>query len=161
MADKMRFEDVLERNGVLVFSSKGTSMRPLIREGRDAVTIRKTDTPPKKLDAVLFRRPGSGAYVLHRILRVNGDGTYWIVGDNCVSGETVAGENILGVLTDVTRKSGRQISTNGFGCRLYARTWCAWYPVRFALIRARNLCAGALGRLRRGRRSEPPDDKEI
>ena len=40
---------------------------------------------------------------MHRILRVNPDGSYWIVGDNSFSGETVQEEQILGVLSAVMR----------------------------------------------------------
>lgn len=99
------FEEELNRTGKLVYTASGVSMMPLIRQQTDLILIEKRDhwgVP----DVVLFRRPGvtgRGAYVLHRIARVNPDGSCFIIGDNCISGETVQPENILGVLTDVIR----------------------------------------------------------
>lgn len=141
MAEVSTFEQQLEEHGRLVFTNKGVSMMPLLREDRDIMVIeRKGAERCKKYDAVLFRRPGMegrGAYVLHRILRVNPDGSYWIVGDNCVSGETVREEQILGVLTAVVR-DGRTVSVTDRGYRLYVRLWCAPYRLRFFILRARN-----------------------
>ena len=93
------FEGELERSGKLAYTNVGVSMLPLIRQGKDVMVIEKADTY-RPLDAVLFRRKGvtgRGAYVLHRILKSMPDGKYWIVGDNCVSGELVERGNILGL----------------------------------------------------------------
>ena len=88
----MRFEEVLEKKGVIAYTNVGVSMLPLLRENRDIMIIRKRGADRlKKYDAVLFVRPevqDQSCYVLHRILKVLEDG-YWIVGDNCVSGEYV------------------------------------------------------------------------
>lgn len=150
MSEKMTFEQVLERDGQLAYTNVGVSMMPLLRQGRDLMIIeRKGPERCRKLDAVLFKRPGRtgrGAYVLHRILRVNGDGTYWIVGDNCVSGETVAEENVLGVLTAVVR-DGKTVPVTAPGYRLYVNTWCRFYPLRIALLRARHFAGRCLRKL--------------
>ncbi len=144
MADTVSFEEALARTGTLVYTNKGVSMMPLLREDRDLMVIaRRGAERCKKYDAVLFCRPGvegRGAYVLHRVLRVNDDGTYWIVGDNCASGETVREENVLGILTAVVR-DGRTIPVTNWTYRLYVRLWCAPWPLRFALKRARALAA--------------------
>ena len=88
--------DYLKENGRITYSNVGVSMLPLLRQGRDLMVIeRKNGESFKKYDAVLFRRPnarGRDDYVLHRILRINKDGSYWIVGDNCCTrllGDTV------------------------------------------------------------------------
>ena len=102
------FETILAETGTLCYKSVGVSMLPLIRQGRDMIVInRRPAERLKKYDVALYVRPGvsgRGAYVLHRVMRVNPDGTYWILGDNCISGETVKEENILGVLSRVVRK---------------------------------------------------------
>ena len=134
------FEEELERSGKLAYTNVGVSMLPLIRQGKDVMVIEKADSY-RPLDAVLFRRKGvtgRGAYVLHRILKIMPDGKYWIVGDNCVSGELVERENILGVLTGVSRK-GKLIKNTDFRYRAYVRLWCAPYPVRFFILRALRL----------------------
>ena len=131
------FEDILAETGTLCYTNVGVSMLPLIREGRDVIVIkRRTEARLKKYDVVLFKRPGvsgRGTYVLHRVLKVKPNGTYWIVGDNCTSGETVREENVIGVLTDVVR-GGRSL-TDGIGYWLYVHTWAACWPVRFLLLR--------------------------
>ena len=130
------FEEELERTGKLVYTNVGVSMLPLIRQGKDVMIIEKADDY-KPLDAVLFRRrgvTGRGAYVLHRILKITPDGKFWIVGDNCVSGETVERENILGVLTCVSRH-GKLIKRTDIGYRAYLRLWCAPYKMRFLVLK--------------------------
>lgn len=153
MNEPISFEQLLETTGRLVYTNKGVSMMPLLRQDRDLMVIeKKGDGPCRKYDAVLFKRPevrGRGAYVLHRILRVNADGSYWIVGDNCVSGETVRDEQILGILTAVVR-GGRTIPVTAPLYRFYVHLWCDAYPVRFALLRFGRLAAEYLRRLRRG-----------
>ena len=93
MEQPISFEALLARDGKLVYTNKGVSMMPLLRQDRDLMIIeKKGEERCRRFDAVLFRRPGvdgRGAYVMHRILRVNDDGTYYIVGDNCLTGVTV------------------------------------------------------------------------
>ena len=123
----------LSKSGVIIHTNKGTSMMPLLRENRDLMVIRKKGVERFcKYDAVLFQRP-NGEYVLHRILKVNPD-SYWIVGDNCISGETVKDEQILGILTDIVR-DGKTIKTSDSGYLLFVRVWCALFPVRSLWLR--------------------------
>ena len=133
MNETLSFDEVLERDGQLVFTNKGVSMMPLLRADRDLMIIdRKGPEPCKVNDAVLFKRyspSGKVAYVLHRVLRVNGDGTYYIVGDNCLEGETVQDENVIGVLSAVVR-DGRTISVDDPLYQLYVRCWAARLPLR-------------------------------
>ena len=150
------FEEELARNGNLVFPNVGRSMLPLLREGRDLMVIERAEEL-RCFDAVLFRRPGvsgRGAYVLHRILKVRPDGRCWIVGDNCVEGEDVRRENVLGVLTAV-RRGDRLIRVTDPAYRLYVALWCRPYRLRFALLRLARFarrCAGRALRLVRERR---------
>ncbi|MBP3893384.1 MAG: S24/S26 family peptidase [Atopobiaceae bacterium] len=141
----MGIEEVLNTTGSYVYTNVGTSMMPLLREHRDVMVIRKKDAGkrPRRLDVVLFRRPGRRDYVLHRIMRVNDDGTYWIMGDNCMTGETVAEDNVLGILEAVVR-DGKHVPVTSPAFRLYSHLWCDAYPVRVALQRLRRRLRGAL-----------------
>lgn len=120
-------EKELTERGVLCRTTVGTSMLPLLREGRDVSVIVRKDPPFRKYDAVLFRRP-DGTLVLHRILKAR-DGMYRIAGDNCESSEWVRQEDILGVLAAV-RRGGKTISAKGLPYKLYARLQAAAFPVR-------------------------------
>ena len=154
MSETTKFEDVLARYGKLVYPNKGVSMRPLLRQGRDLMVIeRKGPEPCKKYDAVLFKRPsvsGPDAYVLHRILRVNDDGSYWIVGDNCFTGDTVREDQILGTLRAVVRDGKKTVSVTSPAYRAYVSLWCDFYPLRFALLRLKRFGGGCLRKLRGG-----------
>ena len=74
-----RFEDVIERDGRLVYTNVGDSMRPLIRQDRDILIIEKPHGRLKKYDVPLYKRD-SGQYVLHRVLKVR-EKDYVICGD--------------------------------------------------------------------------------
>ena len=71
------------------------------------------------------------------MIRRNPDGSFWIVGDNCVSGERVEPEQILGILTEVIR-DGKPVDFQKLSYRFYVRFWCAPYRIRFVLLRVRN-----------------------
>ncbi|MBR0200415.1 MAG: hypothetical protein IJQ42_09655 [Oscillospiraceae bacterium] len=140
------FEEELEQNGTLVFPNKGKSMLPLLRENRDLMVIRKKGPERcKKYDAVLFRR--GEQYVLHRILKVR-EKDYWIVGDNCCTGDDVRDEQILGVLTQVVR-DGKTISTTDPVYRIYVHLWCDLFPLRSVLLRTRGRAYRAGSRIKR------------
>lgn len=128
------FEEILDRDGKLIYKTKGTSMRPMLRENRDLVVIAVPDRPVKKYDVVLYKR--NNAYVLHRVLRVN-ESEYLIRGDNTYSMEKVPRAAVLGILTEFKR-NGKTYSVNNTGYRYYARIWHAIYPLRRLAIRVRK-----------------------
>ena len=100
-----RIADYLAENGRLTYSNSGTSMMPLLKEGRDLFTVR-AKRPGERFavgDVVLYLRPPD-KYVLHRIVEV-GDGSYSMLGDNCVTRETgIPESDVLGVMTGYVRK---------------------------------------------------------
>ena len=144
------FEEELNRSGSIIFTNVGGSMRPLIREGKDVMYIKRADGEIKKYDVVLFVRPnivGRGHYVLHRIIKINKDGSYWIVGDNCLDGETVSRDNIIGVLNAVVR-NGKTIKTSDFSYKLYVLFWGAPYRFRFLVKKSQRFARRAVRKLR-------------
>lgn len=96
------FETQLKESGFLVFTNKGISMMPLIRQDKDIMVIRRLEKPPQIYDAVLFIRD-NGQYILHRVIRKNRDGSYFIRGDNCIAGENIRPEKIIGILCEIKR----------------------------------------------------------
>lgn len=136
MMTESSFEEILSRDGRLVYSSVGDSMLPLIRQGRDLVVIKKAEGRLKKYDIPLYKRP-NGRYVLHRVLRVHKD-SYDICGDNRRHIERgVTDRQILGVLTAVVR-DGREIPLKGWKYRLYILFWCAPFPIRAGILMIRD-----------------------
>lgn len=130
MNDKISFEDILESDGVLVYKTKGVSMKPMLRQNRDVIVITKKD-PAQKLqpmDVALYKR--GEQYVLHRVIRATESG-YEIRGDNTFAIEKVPETAVIGVLQSFTR-NGKNIDVNDRGYQRYARLWNNLYPVRKA-----------------------------
>ncbi len=114
-----KFENEIESKGYIIYTNEGDSMMPLLRQHRDIMVIRKITEPLKKNDAVLFKRP-NGAYVLHRIVKVRGLGTYIIAGDNRPFSEKVPEEWIIGILSEII-KDGRHISVESDEYKAYLK----------------------------------------
>ena len=131
-----RFEDVIERDGRLVYTNVGDSMRPLIRQDRDILIIEKPQGRLKKYDVPLYKRD-SGQYVLHRILKVR-DSDYVICGDNRYCKEYgITDRHIIGVLTAVVR-DGKEMPITDWRYRLYVHLWCDLFPLRAVILKARR-----------------------
>jgi hypothetical protein len=132
----MTLAEQLDSHGVIMRPNKGVSMMPLLREDRDMMVIRKRgEERLRKYDAVLFVRT-NGEYVLHRILKVHPD-SYWIVGDNCISGEIVQEEQVIGILTEIVR-DGKTIRVTDRGYLVFVHIWCALFPLRSLWLRFRG-----------------------
>ena len=117
----MSIERYLADNGKLIYTNKGRSMLPLLREGRDMFIITKKYPKRCKVgDVVLFRRGKD--YVLHRVVDVR-DKDYVILGDNCITHEAgITDNDILGLMTGFVR-NGQEHSINELGYRLYVYVW--------------------------------------
>lgn len=127
--NKSTFEEYLDKNGTLIYRNIGTSMLPLLKQGRDLFVVqKKTQSRYKKYDVVLFKR-NDNKYVLHRIIKVNKN-DYTIRGDNCVYKEYgVKDEDILGVMTSFIRK-GKEYTVDNKFYRIYSVLWCKLYFLR-------------------------------
>jgi len=131
--NKLSFEEILEKEGRLIYSNVGDSMLPLIRQGRDLLLIERPSGRLKKYDVPLYRRE-SGQYVLHRVLKVREE-DYVICGDNRWQKETgISDRQVLGVLTAVIR-DGREIPMSSPGFRLQAHLWCDLFPLRAFILK--------------------------
>ena len=131
-----RFEDVIERDGRLIYTNVGNSMRPLIRQDRDILIIEKYEGRLKKYDVPLYKRD-SGQYVLHRVLKVR-DSDYVICGDNRYSKEYgITDRHIIGVLTAVVR-DGKEVPITDWRYRLYVHLWCDLFPLRAFILKAKQ-----------------------
>ena len=132
--------EILARDGEVVYTTKGVSMEPLLRENRDVVVIRKLgDVKPKRGDVVLFVRPGQeGHNVLHRVVRVEKDGTYTIIGDHqSVPERHIRLDQIVGIMTSFIR-DGKETGVDDPEYQKYVRKVQRKYPWRqfFAYAKA-------------------------
>lgn len=130
----IRLEELLEKEGVIVYKTQGFSMKPMLKENRDVVVIKPAKERLKPMDVAFYKRGES--YILHRVLEVKED-YYLIRGDNTFIFEEVPFDDVLGVLTEFKRK-GKSIMVDGTLYRFYARFWTAIYPVRLLYFRVRQ-----------------------
>ena len=107
MPSPIKFEEVLDKDGELIFTNVGYSMYPLIKQREDILRIVKTDTY-KKGDIVLYKS-NVDHYVLHRILKIKKDKII-LAGDyNYFKDKPITKNMILGLLTTITKKDGKII----------------------------------------------------
>lgn len=114
-------KEQLESGGRAAFISHGTSMKPLLKDGENKITLIKPLEEPRKYDIIFYRR-SDGKFILHRIVGVKKDG-FVCRGDNQFQNEfPVTKEQIIAVLSEYT-KNGKQKKINCFSQKLYARFW--------------------------------------
>lgn len=131
-------EKILAEQGIFMGQFKGVSMRPLLKQGRDTVVIEPFAAagPVQPGDIVLYRSD-AGKYVLHRVIRQEGDAEYVFLGDNCVTLEHVRKEQLLGKLTAFYR-DGRKYTGEELRFRVYELLWCRPWKARILLLKAKN-----------------------
>ena len=125
------FDEYLDSHDSLTYRNTGTSMMPLLKEGRDLFTVTgKGESRFRRGDVVLYRR--GEEYVLHRVIRVR-EHDYVILGDNCIRKETgITDADIIGVMTGFVHR-GREHTVKEAGYRLYSGLWMGIAPMRILL----------------------------
>jgi len=109
------------------FPVKGTSMRPLLKNG-DVVTLKKFDSNPKIGDILFFRRP-DGAFVLHRLRKIK-NGKLYIVGDHQTALEEVLYENVIATAINYKKSNKDKIyNMKGVKYKFYK------FIVKFKIVR--------------------------
>lgn len=108
----------LNAGGEIVYSPKGVSMLPCIKEARDSVILKKCERPYKKWDMVFYRRL-DGAFVLHRIINIQENGKFTICGDNQYSLEKDVDESIIIAIVCSLKRNGKEVDFNSFSYKLY------------------------------------------
>lgn len=127
MNDIKQIEEVIKEQGMLVCTTVGTSMYPMLRNRRDTIIVERYEGRLKKYDVPLYKC--GSRYILHRIIEVRPD-SYVICGDNCERKEYgITDEQILGVLTGFYRGS-KQIDMRSWKYKAYSRLACATFPLR-------------------------------
>lgn len=130
-ADLKSVEKLLETQDEVMTRTRGISMRPLLRQGRDVVVIKKPQFPLKAGDAPVYRVKGKKELVLHRILKVRRDGVYIIRGDNLFFKEYVKEEQIVGVMTAFYREGKYCDCSKSRTYRAYIFLNRVSYPLRY------------------------------
>lgn len=114
------------------FTPSGVSMRPFIEGDKDSVVLAPLGRLPKRGDILLARVTGYAGrrtYVLHRLIRIEGE-LYILQGDGNLMGEEQCRlEDIIGRVMRIETPSGRRKPLTR-GC-----IWHALFPVRKWLLK--------------------------
>lgn len=130
MTDGHSIEDRVAELGEIVFSTKGRSMYPMLRNRKDMSVIRRYEGEKLNVgDVPVFRRK-HGKLVMHRIVKITPE-MYITRGDNEIHYEKVRPERIFGVLKGFYR-NGRYIDCEKsrlYKCYVFLNRIS--YPIRF------------------------------
>ena len=111
-------KDLLLTKGEITGLTKGNSMKPLFRDGKDKAIILPITTPIKQNDVLLYRNADSQDTILHRVVKTK-NGKLILRGDNLYYNENdIRQENIVGVLNAFYR-NGKYYECNFLFERAY------------------------------------------
>ena len=127
--------DVQLEQGEAPLRVTGTSMYPTFRNGVDTVFLRKPEGTLRKGDVLLYRRE-NGQYVLHRIVRLQGQ-TLILSGDNQHEPEYLKPSQVI-ARVERFRRGKREYTSTHLGYRAWVWLWVWLFPVRRPLLQVRN-----------------------
>ena len=130
-ADLKSVADLLKTQDEVMTRTRGVSMRPLLRQGRDIVVIKRPKFPLKAGDVPVYCVNGKKELVMHRILKAGNDGVYIIRGDNLFVKEYVAESQIVGVMKAFYRDGKYCDCEKSRKYSLYIILNRATYPARY------------------------------
>ena len=134
-------EELLAEGRQVTILVRGNSMRPLLRDGRDKVILRKANDEDIKIGAVLLFRY-RGSHVMHRVTRIEGDVITFEGDGNYKLQEVASRKDIIAVMETVVRPSGRRIECSSRRWRVLSFVWLS--QARFV----RRVILGIMRRLK-------------
>lgn len=125
-------KEMLDKGGTVNFNPRGTSMLPTLHNDGDRVVLKKLNKV-KKYDLPLYLRD-DGQFVLHRVHKINPDGTFNMCGDNQWTIEkNVRPDQIIGTVIKIYR-GNKSFSTNNVIYKIYVVLWVTIRPLRHIVI---------------------------
>ncbi len=125
-------KEQLESGGNVKIPITGTSMLPLLVQGRDFVILKSCEKA--EINDIIFYRRNNGAFVLHRIIGIDDKG-YILCGDNqWVKEYGIKEHNIIGVVTEIHR-NGKAINVGDKKYIKYYKRWLKLFPIRKPLVK--------------------------
>lgn len=111
----------------------GSSMSPFLIHGRDTVYLSRLTRPARRGDILLYQRR-NGAYILHRVWKVEND-SCTMVGDAQVDLEPgIRDDQIIAIVTAADRK-GRRMAPGSFWWEFFEKVWIRIVPLRHRIWR--------------------------
>ena len=132
-------ERSIKELGYAVAPTAGTSMMPLLKEGRDRVELKPyCHERLKKGDVVLYKK-NDGTLVLHRIIKTENREFFTVLGDHQFkNAERVNKNQIIAVACGFFIK-GRYVTEKTRWYRLYKKLWLCNLNVRRIILAVLSL----------------------
>lgn len=125
-----KLEQCLQELGYAVVPIQGSSMWPLLHEKESWVQVTARDDAHLRTGEVVLYRRANGQLVLHRIIRLGENDTYWVCGDHQWKlDEQIPDAQILAVAR-VFSRNGRCFDEQNIWYRLYGILWNSSMTVR-------------------------------
>ena len=115
-------KEVIESGGEFRLYPRGTSMLPLLRQGKDSVILVAPQKPQKR--DILFYKRANGQFVLHRVVGIAKDGSCIMCGDNQSELEKGITADMIIASVSAIYKGEKRIEKNAFGRKIYELFWC-------------------------------------
>ena len=144
VVDTREYVDVLrgltEEGQLVSMLIAGNSMSPFLIHQRDYIYFEKPKRELKVGDPVFYQRD-NGQYVMHRICKVNKDGTYDIVGDAQREIEKgIRRDQIFALIVRVQRK-GKMTEPGDFCWDFFEKVWIRIVPLRRIVLKLYGIVA--------------------
>lgn len=118
----------------------GGSMTPFLHHG-DTVYLDLPDTPLKNGDVVLYTRL-NGQYILHRIKKINKDGSFIMVGDAQQALELLPSRDLIHARVTAARHRGKRIHPGQPRWWFFQHVWLMVVPFRHRLMQLSGVLRG-------------------
>lgn len=123
---------MIDEGRTVTFRVRGRSMHPMIEGDRDSVVLVPCTGEVKK-DDIILAEVSPQRYVLHRIIKVEGD-TLTMRGDgNLVGTETFRRSDVIGRAEAFIRK-GKRLNMDSRRWKVYSFFWTRLMPLRRYLL---------------------------
>lgn len=132
-------ERSIKELGYAVAPITGTSMLPLLKEGRDRVELEPCSQERLKKGNVVLYKKNDGTLVLHRIIKTENGEFFTVLGDHQFkNAERVNNNQIIAVACGFFIK-GRYINEKTRWYRLYKKIWLCNLNVRRIILAVLSL----------------------
>ena len=131
--DTVEYVDMLrnltESGNTVNMLISGNSMAPFLIHQRDYIYFEKPKRELKKGDPVFYQRD-NGQYIMHRICRVNPDGSYDMIGDNQRGIEKGIRRDQIFALIIMIKRKDKLIKPGDLWWEFFSKIWVNIIPCR-------------------------------
>ena len=127
-------ENLIVEGATVPLCVSGSSMNPFLISRRDMVYLRKhTENDLRTGSIILFKRI-NGSLVLHRIKKINSDGSMLLCGDAQTNCEKIEKSQVIASVSEIERK-GKRKSTESVYWKTLVFMWEFFAPIRPLFMR--------------------------